>query len=108
VTRGGTLRVVGGGFLWRKHERSSRALAGRAAGYHRLRRGGHLAGGAHPGAIGQQQRIVTRTSGDVLDTQVVIVRYAQDSDRLSFPLQCEPSANCPVRFLKGRIAWDRR
>ena len=48
-------------------------------------------------------RTVYRTPDGGLDTQVVIVRYTQDADRLSFPPMCVPSANCPIRFLTGQL-----
>lgn len=48
-------------------------------------------------------RTVYRLSGGGLDTAVVIVRYAQDADRLSFPPLCVPSEQCPTRFLEGRL-----
>ncbi|HEV8526623.1 MAG TPA: hypothetical protein VGS60_03585 [Actinomycetes bacterium] len=48
-------------------------------------------------------RTVYRASGGGRDTVVVIVRYAQDADRLSFPPLCVPSKQCPTRFLEGRL-----
>jgi hypothetical protein len=48
-------------------------------------------------------RAVYRASGGGVDTVVVIVRYTQDADRLSFPPLCVPSEQCPTRFLEGRL-----